>query len=179
MVMLTTVGFYTITAYTPTFGRSALHLDDAAGLSVALCVGLSNFMWLPIMGTLSDRIGRRPQLIGFSLAMLLTAYPALVWLSGAISFSHLLIVQLWLSFLYSGYNGAMVVHLTEIMPMHVRATGFSLAYSLATALFGGFTPLIATYLIEVTKNTAIPGAWLSCAAFVSLVAVIWPLGQER
>jgi MFS family permease len=179
MVMLTTVGFYTITAYTPTFGRSALHLDDAAGLSVALCVGLSNFMWLPIMGTLSDRIGRRPQLVAFSVAMLLTAYPALVWLSGAISFSHLLIVQLWLSFLYSGYNGAMVVHLTEIMPVHVRATGFSLAYSLATALFGGFTPLIATYLIEVTKNTALPGAWLSCAAFVSLAAVIWPLGQER
>ncbi len=69
----------------------------------------------------------------------------------------------------------MVVHLTEIMPAHVRATGFSLAYSLATALFGGFTPMIATYLIEVTRNTAMPGAWLSCAAFVSLLAAVFPL----
>lgn len=178
MVMLTTVSFYTITAYTPTFGQSVLHLDAAATFNVTLGVGLSNFIWLPVMGALSDRVGRRPQLIAFSLAMLLTAYPALVWLSSAVSVSRLLIVQLWLSFLYSGYNGAMVVRLAEIMPAHVRATGFSLAYSLATALFGGFTPMIATYLIEATKNTAVPGAWLSCAAFISLAAALWPLGQE-
>jgi metabolite-proton symporter len=173
MVMLTTVGFYTITAYTPTFGRSALHLDEGSVFIVTLCVGLSNLIWLPVMGALSDRVGRRPMLVGFSLLMLLTAYPALMWLSGSVSFVNLLIVELWLSFLYGGYNGAMVVHLTEIMPAHVRATGFSLAYSLATALFGGFTPMIATYLIEVTKNTAMPGAWLSCAAFVSLLAAVW------
>jgi MFS family permease len=175
MVMLTTVGFYTITAYTPTFGRSALHLDEGSVFIVTLCVGLSNFIWLPVMGALSDRVGRRPMLVGFSLLMLLTAYPALAWLSGSVSFLNLLIVELWLSFLYGGYNGAMVVHLIEIMPADVRATGFSLAYSLATALFGGFTPLIATYLIEVTKNTAMPGAWLSCAAFVSLLAAVLPL----
>ena len=47
---------------------------------------------------------------------------------------------LWLSFLYGSYNGAMVVALTEIVPVSVRTAGFSLAYSLATALFGGFTP---------------------------------------
>jgi metabolite-proton symporter len=179
MVMLTTVAFYTLTAYTPTFGRSALHLDEGDVLIVTLCGGLSNFIWLPIMGTLSDRVGRRPLLIAFSLAMLVTAYPALAWLSSAVSLSHLMLVELWLSFLYGGYNGAMVVHLTEIMPAHVRASGFSLAYSLATALFGGFTPMIATYLIEVTKNTAMPGVWLSCAALVSLIAVLWPLGHER
>jgi len=111
--------------------------------------------------------------------MLLTAYPALRWLSGSVSFPNLLIVELWLSFLYGGYNGAMVVHLTEIMPAHVRATGFSLAYSLATALFGGFTPMIATYLIAVTKNTAMPGVWLSCAALVSLAAGLWPTTHSR
>jgi MFS family permease len=142
-------------------------------------VGLSNFIWLPVMGAMSDRLGRRPLLISFSLLMLLTAYPALAWLSRAVSFSNLLIVELWLSFVYGGYNGAMIVHLTEIMPAHVRASGFSLAYSLAAALFGGFTPMIATYLIEATQNTAMPGAWLSCAAFVSLIAVLWPLARER
>jgi len=179
MVVLTTVAFYTITAYTPTFGRSALHLDEGDVLIVTLCGGVSNFVWLPLIGALSDRVGRRPLLIGFSLTMLLTAYPALAWLAGDVSFTHLLIVELWLSFLYGGYNGAMIVHLIEIMLAHVRASGFSLAYSLATALFGGFTPLIATYLIAVTKNTAMPGVWLSCAALVSLVAVLAPVGRER
>ena len=175
MVMLTTVAFYTITAYTPTFGRSALHLDERDVLVVTCCAGLSNFFWLPVMGALSDRIGRRPLLVACPVLMLLTAYPALAWLSHAVSFPNLLIVELWLSFIYGSYNGAMVVHLTEIMPAHVRASGFSLAYSLATALFGGFTPMIATYLIAVTNNTAMPGVWLSCAALVSLVAALWPI----
>ncbi len=52
-------------------------------------------------------------------------------------------MELWLSFIYGSYNGAMVVFLTEIMPADVRTTGFSLAYSLATAIFGGFTPAIS------------------------------------
>jgi hypothetical protein len=55
----------------------------------------------------------------------------------------------------------------------VRASGFSLAYSLATALFGGFTPMIATYLIEVTGNKAMPGVWLSLAAGIGLAATLW------
>lgn len=66
----------------------------------------------------------------------------------------------------------MVVTLTEIMPHAVRASGFSLAYSLATALFGGFTPAISTYLIHVSGNKAMPGVWLSFAAACGLTAVL-------
>ena len=88
------------------------------------------------------------------------------------SFSHLLIVELWLSFLYGSYNGAMVVALTEIMPVEVRTTGFSLAYSLATATFGGFTPAACTYLIHVLGNQAAPGIWLSGAAVLGLIATL-------
>ena len=64
----------------------------------------------------------------------------------------MLMVELWLSFLYGSYNGAMVVALTEVMPVEVRTVGFSLAYSLATALFGGFTPAMATGLIDMTRR---------------------------
>ena len=77
-------------------------------------------------------------------------------------------MELWLSFLYGSYNGAMVVSLTEIMPVEVRTAGFSLAYSLATAIFGGFTPAISTYLIQLTGNRAVAGLWLSFAAACSL-----------
>jgi MFS transporter, MHS family, citrate/tricarballylate:H+ symporter len=61
----------------------------------------------------------------------------------------MLLVELWLSFLYASYNGAMVVALTEIVPASVRTAGFSLAYSLATAL-GGFTPYISTFVSHPT-----------------------------
>jgi metabolite-proton symporter len=179
LVTMTTVSFYMITTYTPTFGRSVLHLTDRDALVVTLCVGVSNFIWLPLMGSVSDRIGRRPILITCTILALLSAYPAMQWVVASPSFSRLLLVELWLSAMYGSYNGAMVVYLTEIMPPEVRATGFSLAYSLATALFGGFTPYISTWLIEATHNRAIPGAWVSAAALIGLIATLLLTARPR
>ncbi len=71
------------------------------------------------------------------------------------------------------YNGAMIPLLAEIMPPQVRTAGFSLAFSLATALFGGFTPLVSTALIETTHDRASPALWLTFAAVVSLAAVLF------
>jgi MFS transporter, MHS family, citrate/tricarballylate:H+ symporter len=172
MVTMTTVSFYMITAYTPTFGNSVLHLASMDSLIVTLCVGASNLFWLPVMGALSDRIGRRPLLLVFTILMLATAYPVMLWLVREPSFARLLAVELWLSFIFGSYNGAMVVFLTEIMPIDVRTSGFSLAYSLATAIFGGFTPAISTYLIHLTGNRAVPGLWLSLAAACGFVAAL-------
>lgn len=172
LVTMTTVSFYTITAYTPTFAHRVLRLTALSSLTVTLCVGVSNLLWLPIMGSLSDRIGRRPLLIGCTVLVIITAYPALAWLVADPSFSRLLFVELWLSFIYGSYNGAMVVFLTELMPPAVRASGFSLAYSLATAIFGGFTPYICSELIENTGNRAMPGAWLVFAGLCGLVATL-------
>src|SRR6202790_1545834 len=170
MVTMTTVSFYMITAYTPTFGNSVLHLSNMDSFLVTLCVGASNLFWLAIMGSLSDRIGRRPLLLVCTVLMLITAYPAMLWLVKEPSFTRLLTVELWLSFIYASYNGAMVVFLTEIMPVEVRTSGFALAYSLATAIFGGFPPALSTYLIHVTGNRAVPGLWLSFAAACGLIA---------
>jgi MFS family permease len=178
MVTMTTVSFYMITAYTPTFGSSVLNLANIDSLIVTLCVGASNLFWLPVMGALSDRIGRRPLLFTFTFLMLVTAYPSMLWLVREPTFARLLTVELWLSFIYSSYNGAMVVFLTEIMPIDVRTSGFSLAYSLATAVFGGFTPFICTYLIHRTGNRAIPGVWLSLAAACGLVAALLARPQQ-
>jgi metabolite-proton symporter len=172
LVVMTTVSFYLITAYTPTFGKAELHMSDIDTLLVTVCIGLSNFFWLPVMGSVSDKIGRKPLLMGATILAILTAYPALSWLVADPSFGRLLMVELWLSFLYGSYNGAMVVALTEIMPADVRTTGFSLAYSLATATFGGFTPVACTYLIHVLGNKAAPGIWLSGAAVLGLVATL-------
>jgi MFS transporter, MHS family, citrate/tricarballylate:H+ symporter len=170
LVAFTTVMFYFITVYTPTFGKNVLKLTDLDSLLVTVCVAVSNFVWLPIGGAVSDRIGRKPVLLTTTILAIVTAYGALRWLVDAPSFANLLAVDLIFSLLYALYNGAMVVSLSETVPAHVRASGFSLAYSLAAALFGTFTPLASTFLIDATSNRAAPGLWLMFAGYCSVMA---------
>jgi MHS family citrate/tricarballylate:H+ symporter-like MFS transporter len=172
LVAMTTTTFYLITVYTPTFGRSVLHLSTADSLIVTLFVGLSNFIWLPIGGAVSDRIGRRPILLFVSALAIVTSYPALSWLAHDPSFLRMLAVLLYFSFFFGAYNGAMVAALTEVMPVEVRVAGFSLAFSLATAVFGGFTPAVSTYLIQATGDKAAPAYWLIFAAACGLLATL-------
>lgn len=169
--LMSSISFYFITAYTPTFGREELHLSATDSLLTTLLVGASNLLWLPLAGSLSDRIGRKPILIACTGLTLLTAYPVLLWLTSAPSLARLLTVELWLSFLYASYNGASICYLTEIMPPRLRTTAFSLAYSIAVC-GGGFTPFISTGLIQWTQQKATPGLWLSFAAICGLIATL-------
>jgi len=172
LVAMTTTTFYLITVYTPTFGKTVLKLSAADSLIVTLCVGISNFCLLPIGGALSDRIGRAPILLSITALAVITAYPALTWLTAAPGFGRMLAVLLYFSFFFGIYNGAMIPALTEVMPVQVRVAGFSLAYSLATALFGGMTPVISTFLIEKTGDKAAPAYWMSVAAVCGLIGTL-------
>ncbi|MEQ1142061.1 MFS transporter [Acinetobacter soli] len=179
MVATTTTMFYFITVYTPTYGKEVLHLTSAESLLATVMVGASNFILLPIGGYLSDKIGRKPLLIATTTLIFVTAYPLLSWLTQNISLSHMLVSLLWLSLLYSFYNGALVVSLTEMMPSSVRIAGFSVAYSLATSVFGGLTPMIATYLVEQSGSKSMPAFWLMFAAIISLIATLIVFRQRQ
>lgn len=111
-------------------------------------------------------------LILLTAITLVTAYPVMAWLVSQPSFNRLLLVQLWFSFIFGTYNGAMIPFLTEMMPPRVRTSGFSIAFSFATAIFGGMTPAVCTSLIHATGNTAMPAVWLSVSAALALAATM-------
>lgn len=179
LVAFTTASFYMITAYTPTFGKAELKLAPSDVLAVTAAVGLANLFWLPVGGAISDRIGRYPMLFAMPIAAMLTAYPMMSWLVAAPSLARLLVAVLVLSTYYGIYNGSMVAFLTEFMPPSIRTAAFSLAYSLATAVFGGFTPLVSTALIKQTGDKAIPAAWLAFAAIISIVGALLARRSQR
>jgi MFS transporter, MHS family, citrate/tricarballylate:H+ symporter len=170
LVVLTTVSFYFITVYTPDFGKS-LNLSTGDALLVTLLIAFTNFIWLPIGGALSDRVGREPVLLATGALILVTAYPALAWLAAEPTFVKLIGVEMLLSCAYGLYNGAMVAALTEVVPANVRASCFALAYSLATALFGTSTPIVSKQLIHRFGDSA-PALWLCAAALCSIVGAL-------
>ncbi len=172
LAAMTTVTFYFVTVYTPTFGKSVLKLSTQDSLLVTLMVAVTNFIWNPVGGAVSDRIGRKPVLLTIAGLSFLTAYPALLWLTAAPTFGKMLAVELMFSFYFGVYSGTMLGALVEIVPVHVRTTCFSLAFALAAALFGTFTPFAATKLIEQTGDKASPGFWLMCAAASGIIAAL-------
>lgn len=169
--VMSTVSFYVITAYCPAFGTRVLHLGRQDALLVTLCAGLANLVLVPFFGLVSDRIGRKKLLLAATSLVICLALPLMRWLVSAPDFGRLLTVELVLAVLYSAYNGAAIVWLTEIVPPRIRTTGFSLAYSLATCI-GGFSPAVCTWLISQTGDRAMPALWLSGAALCGLLAAI-------
>ena len=169
LTVLNTTTFYFVNTYTPTYGIRNFGMDPLGTFSVALAVGVATVALLPLGGTISDRIGRFPTLVGVPILILATSYPAMMWLDAAPGFGRLLVVELWLAALYAMYAGTLVPLMIEVIPGKARSSGYAIILSLANGLFGSLTPFIATVLIEVTGDRASPAYWLSACAALSLV----------
>ncbi len=179
MSVLMTTSFYLITTYTPAFARQVLGLVPTEVFQATLFAGVFNVLWLPAGGMLTDKFGARPLMLAVAAATVVCAYPAMLFLVAGPSFGKLLAVLLLYSMFFGLYAGGLIPLLAEIMPREVRTTGFSFAFVIATAIFGGFTPAIVTFLIEVTGNRAASGLWLSLAAAISLAAAaVLPVVQS-
>jgi MHS family citrate/tricarballylate:H+ symporter-like MFS transporter len=172
MAVLTTTTFYFVTVYTPTFGKTVLKLSTQDALLVTLLVAVTNFIWNPVGGAVSDRVGRKPVLLTIACLSFVTAYPALHWLVAAPTFGKMLAVEMMFSFYFGVYSGTILGALVEVVPAHVRTTCFSLAFALAAGLFGTFTPFASTWLIDHTGDKAAPGFWLMCAAALGIIAAL-------
>jgi MFS family permease len=169
LTILNTTTFYFVNTYTPTYGIRNFGMDPLGTFSVALAVAVATLVLLPIGGTISDRIGRFPTLVGVPILVLATSYPAMMWLDAAPGFGRLLVVELWLAALYAMYAGTLVPLMVEVIPGKARSSGYAIVLSLANGIFGSLTPFIATVLIEVTGDRASPALWLSACAVLSLV----------
>lgn len=173
VTILWTVCTYVLVFYMPSYAKQQLGLPLGATFqSTAIC-GAIILVLCPLMGMLSDRVGRKRMLSVVALVILALAFPLFHWLNVSPTTATLLQVQIVLGILLAAFTGPAPAVLAEQFPTEVRSTGLSLAYNFAVTIFGGFAPLIVTWLIESTQNKLAPAYYVMAAAAVSFVALVF------
>lgn len=99
---------------------------------------------IPFVGTLADRIGRRPILIAFAFSAALYAWPSFELLHSGMSFWQLAAMQTVAMIILTGFAATAAATMAEQFPAEVRATGISLPYALSVTVFGGVSPYVMT-----------------------------------
>ncbi|MFG3435836.1 MFS transporter [Nonomuraea sp. NPDC047897] len=171
-----TVSYYTWTTFLPTYAQLSVKFDPSESLTIGT-ISLVFFMVLqPLLGMLSDKIGRKPMLITFGLAFTLLPVPLLASLSN--SFASLLFVQcLGMVFLGCFTSVSAAVN-SELFPTRVRAAGAGFPYSLTVAIFGGTAPLIGTALKDAQMIHVFPW-YVSVLALISTLVYVFALKETK
>lgn len=174
VLAVTTCVNYMIT-YIPTYSIKELHLPATSSFASLIASALVLIVVTPIVGHLSDRYGQLRIMIPAAVLILVLIYPMFAFMVGVPTLAVLLSVVCLLAVLKGAYFGPMAALIAVIFPTATRATGQAVGYNIGVAIFGGFTPLLATWLIRATGLAVAPSFWVIFAAVVSLtaLAVIW------
>jgi MHS family proline/betaine transporter-like MFS transporter len=181
VAVLWAVAVYVLMIFLPTYVQH----KDTFNFSATQAFGASLIGNIPFVfgcvwfGTLSDRIGRRTSLFISASLLLVAVLPLFLWLKADPSFSTLIVVQAIICILVASFVGVAPAALSEIFPTGVRSTGTSLVYNGAFTLFGGFAPMILTWLTQRSAGSIYSPAWyVMTAAGVALIAIPF-LGESR
>ncbi|MEX3953698.1 MFS transporter [Paraburkholderia sp. EG287B] len=171
IVAQSTVGVYILQLYMPMYAVKQLHMAAATSFGVVVLNGGLQFALSPVMGALSDRIGRIRIMLTTSILLAALTYPMFALLQRHPTLGWLLVLQGAAGIFKAAYSGPMPALMSEIFPVRVRSAGLSIAYSLGVTLFGGFAPTIAEVLIHATGDTLAPAYYVSLAAVISGVSL--------
>ena len=173
LVVTLTVSIYITFTYLTTFSTVTLKLPLRDTFLVQMASAVFMIVLMPLMGAWSDRIGRRPLMIGSLIGYLLVLYPAYAWLTAEPSITRLLVAQLAICVFVSVYFGVFSTVIAELFPANVRSLGMSLAYNIAVMVFGGFAQFIVTWLIRATGSPMAPAYYVMFGVVVGLIAAFF------
>jgi MHS family alpha-ketoglutarate permease-like MFS transporter len=138
-----TIAFYTYTTYMQKFLVNTVHLTRDQSTLITFLSLLIYACMQPLFGMLSDRIGRRPLLIGFGVLGTIATVPLLTMLSHAEGQWEAFALMMVALIIVSGYTSINAIVKAELFPAAIRALGVGFPYSITVALFGGTAEFVA------------------------------------
>ena len=178
LVLLHGVGFYIFFVYLPTYVTKVSDLPMKTALTInTVCMAVMA-MLIPIMGKLADRVGPLRVLAAGAMGLALGTVPFFSWFSSGDVVSVAL-AQLAVTVFVAAYMGPFFAIVALLFPVAHRYTGLSISYNMASALFGGTAPLVATMVFERSGSPLAPGWYVSACAVISLLVLITIRGEGQ
>jgi metabolite-proton symporter len=174
-----TAPFYIFSTFVVSYATTNLGFSRTAILNSVMIGTIVTTILIPVMGALSDRVGRKPLYVYGTIAMALYAFPYF-WLVNQESVALLVIATvLGLGIIWAPITAVLGTMFSEIFSAEVRYTGISLGYQIGAAVAGGTAPLVAATLLLKFNNSYVPVAlYIIFTAVVSLLA-IWAVKDRR
>jgi MFS family permease len=161
---------YTLLTYMPTYLEQSIGLSSNMSLMVPIIGMLAMMVFLPIAGSMSDRVGRKP-LWWFSLIGLFIAGVPMFMLMGT-NAAGALVGFAVLGLLYVPQLATISATFPAMFPTHVRFAGFAIAYNVSTSIFGGTAPAVNDWLVNATGDNLVPAYYMMAACVVGAIAMI-------
>jgi MHS family proline/betaine transporter-like MFS transporter len=170
------IAYYMFMGFMPTFMEDKLNFDYHH-VMIATAVASASYAWVaPFWGMLSDKIGRRPILIGNSIGLGLLVYPVFLSLESQ-NLTLITVVLSCMMIMIAGATSSFVTTINELFPTNVRFSGVATGYNISNAIFGGTTPLIAGLAIGLWGTYA--ASYYLMFASVCIVLVIWKMPETK
>ena len=173
-VLLTCImamGYYCFMAYFNVFLIQSLGQPVQSVLLIGFICQLLLTISIPLLGYISDLIGRKPVLLSGISLLLLLIHP-IFWLLQQPKIILVFLGELLFIFSLAPIIATIPTTLAEMFQVHTRNSGISLSYNISQAIFGGTAPFIGIALINKTQNLYAPAWYLFAGAFISLFALI-------
>ncbi|WP_321936297.1 MFS transporter [Paraburkholderia sp. J8-2] len=163
---------YMLSSYMVTYVEHEVGLSRHDALMASNFALLTQMILLPVMGALSDRVGRKPLLLFGCFATAILIYPLMHQMSQAGSLTEVIVLECCIAALYATFSGPGPAAICEIFPTALRSQWMTSGFMLAVLVFGGFSPFMSTLLIRLTHSTAAPAFMLAPAAVITGIVIL-------